>query len=47
MGDGMIIVCVLVRELIKMGFLNVILGVNFVVIKKGIDKMVVVLIEEL
>lgn len=37
----------LARELIKMGLLNVTSGANPVAIKKGIDKTVAALIEEL
>lgn len=46
-GDGTTTACVLARELIKMGLLNVTSGANPVSIKKGIDKTVAALIEEL
>ncbi|KAG0623826.1 hypothetical protein M758_3G205100 [Ceratodon purpureus] len=46
-GDGTTTACVLARELIKMGLLSVTSGANPVAIKKGIDKTVAALIEEL
>jgi hypothetical protein len=46
-GDGTTTACVLARELIKMGLLNVTSGANPVAIKKGIDKTVAALIDEL
>lgn len=46
-GDGTTTACVLARELIKLGLLNVTSGANPIAIKKGIDKTVVALIEEL
>ncbi|EFJ23382.1 hypothetical protein SELMODRAFT_99807, partial [Selaginella moellendorffii] len=46
-GDGTTTACVLARELIKMGLLSVTSGANPVAIKKGIDKTVSALIEEL
>lgn len=46
-GDGTTTACVLARELIKMGLLNVTSGANPVSIKKGIDKTIAALIEEL
>lgn len=46
-GDGTTTACVLARELIKMGLLNVTSGANPVAIKKGIDKTVNALIEAL
>ncbi|KAG6544580.1 hypothetical protein Mapa_014002 [Marchantia paleacea] len=46
-GDGTTTASVLARELIKLGLLNVTAGANPVSIKKGIDKTVIGLIEEL
>lgn len=46
-GDGTTTACVLAREFIKLGLLNVTSGANPINIKKGIDKTVTALIEEL
>lgn len=46
-GDGTTTACVLARELIKLGLLNVSAGANPIAIKKGIDKTVTALVEEL
>ena len=46
-GDGTTTACVLARELIKFGLLNVTAGANPVAIKKGIDKTTAALVEEL
>eukprot|EP00249_Psilotum_nudum_P011354 c23123_g1_i1 orf=770-2563(-) len=46
-GDGTTTASVLARELIKLGLLNVTSGANPVAIKKGIDKTVHALVEEL
>ncbi|KAL2632444.1 hypothetical protein R1flu_017130 [Riccia fluitans] len=46
-GDGTTTASVLARELIKLGLLNVTAGANPVSVKKGIDKTVAGLVEEL
>ncbi|KAL2612369.1 hypothetical protein R1flu_024061 [Riccia fluitans] len=46
-GDGTTTASVLARELIKLGLLNVTAGANPISIKKGIDKTVAGLVEEL
>ncbi|KAG0607804.1 hypothetical protein M758_8G056400 [Ceratodon purpureus] len=46
-GDGTTTACVLARELIKFGLLNVSSGANPIAIKKGIDKTTAALVEEL
>ncbi|KAJ6826818.1 ruBisCO large subunit-binding protein subunit alpha-like [Iris pallida] len=46
-GDGTTTACVLAREIIKLGLLNVTSGANPVSIKKGIDKTVEGLVKEL
>lgn len=46
-GDGTTTASVLARELIKLGLLNVTSGANPIAVKKGIDKTVVALVEEL
>jgi chaperonin GroEL (HSP60 family) len=46
-GDGTTTACVLARELIKFGLLNVTAGANPIAIKKGIDKTTAALVEEL
>jgi chaperonin GroL len=46
-GDGTTTASILAREIIKLGLLSVTSGANPVSIKKGIDKTVVALIEEL
>lgn len=46
-GDGTTTACVLARELIRFGLLNVTAGANPVAIKKGIDKTIAALVEEL
>lgn len=46
-GDGTTTASVLARELIKLGLLNVTSGANPVAVKKGIDKTVASLVEEL
>lgn len=46
-GDGTTTASVLAREIIKLGLLSVTSGANPVSIKKGIDKTVLGLIEEL
>uniref|UniRef100_A0A453ADJ5 RuBisCO large subunit-binding protein subunit alpha, chloroplastic n=3 Tax=Aegilops tauschii subsp. strangulata TaxID=200361 RepID=A0A453ADJ5_AEGTS len=46
-GDGTTTACVLAREIIKLGILSVTSGANPVSLKKGIDKTVQGLIEEL
>lgn len=46
-GDGTTTASVLAREIIKLGLLNVTSGANPVSLKKGIDKTVSRLIEEL
>ena len=46
-GDGTTTACVLAREIIKLGMLSVTSGANPVSIKKGIDKTVQKLVEEL
>jgi hypothetical protein len=46
-GDGTTTACVLARELINLGLLAVTSGANPVAVKKGIDKTVAGLIEEL
>ncbi|XP_059429982.1 ruBisCO large subunit-binding protein subunit alpha [Corylus avellana] len=46
-GDGTTTASVLAREIIKLGLLNVTSGANPVSIKKGIDKTVQALVEEL
>lgn len=46
-GDGTTTACVLARELIKMGLLNVTSGANPISVKKGIDKTIAALVEEL
>ena len=46
-GDGTTTASVLAREIIKLGLLNVTSGANPVNIKKGIDKTVHGLVEEL
>ncbi|XP_078445691.1 chaperonin-60alpha [Wolffia australiana] len=46
-GDGTTTACVLAREIINLGLLSVTSGANPVSIKKGIDKTVIGLVEEL
>lgn len=46
-GDGTTTASILAREIIKLGLLNVTSGANPVAVKKGIDKTVQGLIEEL
>ena len=46
-GDGTTTASVLARELINLGLLTVTSGANPVAIKKGIEKTVVALVEEL
>lgn len=46
-GDGTTTASVLAREIIKLGLLNVTSGANPVALKKGIEKTVQGLIEEL
>ncbi|KAL0920394.1 hypothetical protein M5K25_009529 [Dendrobium thyrsiflorum] len=46
-GDGTTTACVLAREIIKLGLLSVTSGANPVSVKKGIDKTVAGLVEEL
>ncbi|KAJ7566507.1 hypothetical protein O6H91_02G106400 [Diphasiastrum complanatum] len=46
-GDGTTTASVLAREIIKLGLLNVTSGANPVAVKKGIDKTVTALVEEL
>lgn len=46
-GDGTTTACILAREIIKLGLLSVTSGANPVSIKKGIDKTVQKLVEEL
>lgn len=46
-GDGTTTASVLARELIELGLLTVTSGANPVAIKKGIDKTVAALIDEL
>lgn len=46
-GDGTTTASILARELIKLGLLNVNSGANPVAIKKGIDKTVAFLVEQL
>ncbi|KAK8956430.1 hypothetical protein KSP40_PGU014440 [Platanthera guangdongensis] len=46
-GDGTTTACVLAREIIKLGLLSVTSGANPVSVKKGIDKTVAALVEEL
>lgn len=46
-GDGTTTACVLARELIKLGLLNVGAGANPIALKKGIDKTVIALVDEL
>ncbi|XP_058729766.1 ruBisCO large subunit-binding protein subunit alpha, chloroplastic [Vicia villosa] len=46
-GDGTTTASILAREIIKLGLLNVTSGANPVSIKKGIDKTVAALVEEL
>jgi chaperonin GroL len=46
-GDGTTTASVLAREIIKLGLLSVTSGANPVSVKKGIDKTVIALIEEL
>ncbi|XP_024403773.1 ruBisCO large subunit-binding protein subunit alpha isoform X2 [Physcomitrium patens] len=46
-GDGTTTACVLAREFIKLGLQNVSAGANPIAIKKGIDKTISALIEEL
>ncbi|KAH7428180.1 hypothetical protein KP509_10G079500 [Ceratopteris richardii] len=46
-GDGTTTASVLARELIRLGLLNVTSGANPIVVKKGIDKTVAALVEEL
>ena len=46
-GDGSTTACVLARELIKLGLSNVSAGANPLAIKKGIDKTISALVEEL
>lgn len=46
-GDGTTTASVLTRELIKLGILNVTSRANPIAIKKGIDKTVSALVEEL
>lgn len=38
-GDGIIIVIVLVYVMVKVGLCNVVVGVNVIILKKGIDKV--------
>lgn len=46
-GDGTTTACVLAREIIKLGLLSVTSGANAVSVKKGIDKTVRGLVDEL
>ncbi|KAI5068082.1 hypothetical protein GOP47_0016427 [Adiantum capillus-veneris] len=46
-GDGTTTASVLARELIKLGLLNVTSGANPVAVKKGIDKTVTAIVQEL
>jgi len=46
-GDGTTTASILAREIIKLGLLSVTSGANPVSIKKGIDKTVAALVEEL
>lgn len=46
-GDGTTTASILAREIIKLGLLSVTSGANPVSIKKGIDKTILALIEEL
>lgn len=46
-GDGTTTASILAREIIKLGLLNVTSGANPVAVKKGIDKTVLGLVEEL
>jgi len=46
-GDGTTTAAVLAREIIKLGLMNVTAGANPVALKKGIDKTVQGLVEEL
>lgn len=46
-GDGTTTASVLARELIELGLLNVTSGANPIAVKKGIDKTVAALVEEL
>ncbi|KAH7446532.1 hypothetical protein KP509_01G061000 [Ceratopteris richardii] len=46
-GDGTTTASVLARELIRLGLLNVTSGANPIAVKKGIDKTVAALVEEL
>lgn len=46
-GDGTTTACVLARELIKLGLSNVSAGANPIAVKKGIDKTITALVEEL
>ncbi|KAH7441402.1 hypothetical protein KP509_03G036700 [Ceratopteris richardii] len=46
-GDGTTTASVLARELIRLGLLNVTAGANPIAVKKGIDKIVDALVEEL
>lgn len=46
-GDGTTTASILAREIIKLGLLSVTSGANPVSIKKGIDKTIIALIEEL
>lgn len=39
-GDGIIIVMVLVYVIVKEGLCNVVVGVNFIFFKWGIDKVI-------
>lgn len=45
-GDGMIIVIVLVYSIFKEGLRNIMVGVNFIEVKWGMDKVVEVIINE-
>lgn len=45
-GDGMIIVIVLVYSIFKEGLRNIMVGVNFIEVKRGMDKVVEVIINE-
>lgn len=46
-GDGTTTASILARAIIKLGLLNVTSGANPVAVKKGIDKTVLGLVEEL
>lgn len=45
-GDGMIIVIVFVYSIFKEGLRNIMVGVNFIEVKWGMDKAVEVIINE-